>query len=141
MPIRELMPEIADGTQPGLALSFESQLKLRSLYEYVDSCRRALSGIQRDLTVAPADVRKATEELEKFCVEADSWGFSAIYEVALRLQMLLLNFGDRVQSDGFQETLQRGLSMLWSLLDQCERDFSWRLATAEMLDSLDEAIR
>ncbi len=133
--------------QPGVVLSFESQLKLRSLYGYVDSCRLALDEIHRDLSLDRSgpdvlmNLQGASERLERFCIEADSWGFNALYEIALGLQMLVLNLGIRVQSSGFRELLQRGLSMLAALLDQCERDFCWRLAIADMLESIDQAGR
>ena len=134
------------GIPPDVSLSIESQLKLRSLYDYIDFCRSTLDEIERDLLHvefgapdASRRLKKVAKKLSRFGVEADSWGFSALYEIALGLQMLLLNSGGRVQSDGIWEALQRGLKMLSALLEQCERDFCWRLATADTLDCLNRA--
>jgi hypothetical protein len=118
-------------------MSIESQLKLRSLYEYLDFCRQALDEIQRD--IVSRHLPQASERLEKFCVEADSWGFDALYEIALSLQVLLLNASGHIQGNGISEALRRGLEMLSALLEQCERDFCYRLATADTLDCINEA--
>jgi hypothetical protein len=132
------------GAVPPL-LSVDSQLKLRGLYEYLDLSRQTLDMIRRDLVLreSGADgferLHRASERLERFCVEADSWGFNALYEIALSLQMLLLNAGGRIRDNGFWEALQQGLGMLSALLEQCERDFRWRLATADTLDCLNKA--
>jgi hypothetical protein len=138
---------LKDAIQCGAELSLKSQLKMRGLYDYIDSCRLTLDEIQRDLSLGQSgpevlmNLQSASEKLERFCVEADSWGFNALFEIALGLKMLLLNLGNRSQSNGFQELLQRGVSMLSALLDQCERDFCWRLAIADMLESFDQAGR
>ncbi len=129
---------------PGAGLSLESQLNLRSLYEYIDSCRLALDEIQHELSLYDFDnnaasLQRVSERLGKFCVEADNWGFNATYEIALGLQMLLLNRGGSIHMDALWEMLQRGLRMLSALLEQCERDFCWRLAISDMLDCLNQA--
>jgi hypothetical protein len=134
-------PDIASG----IVLSIESRLRLRSLHQYVESCRQALDGLQRDLVLyessseGSAHLQRASERLEWFCIEADSWGFNALYEIAFSLQMLLLNSGGYAQSTGFWESLQRGLGMLSVLLEQCEQDFHWRLAIADTLDCINQA--
>ena len=147
-----LTPEAQDAREnllssirSGVVLSIESQLKLRALYEYLDSCQKLLEEIRRDLCLNAfeaeciVDLQRASERLERLCIDADSWGFSSLYEVALGLQMLLLNSGGRIQHVSFRETLRRGLAMLPPLLQQCERDFCWRLAVADLLDSFDQA--
>jgi hypothetical protein len=116
------------------------------LYQYLDSCRSALDEIERDLCLkgnseGSADLQRASERLRRFCEEADSWAFNTLYEIALGLQMLLLNSGSRIQSRNFWEALQRGLAVLTALLEQCERDFFWRLAIADTLDCLNQAAR
>ncbi len=132
---------------PGLMLSVESQLKLKELYQYVDICRTILGEIQADLSLYetnPEDaspLHRAAELLESFCFEADSWGFNSLYEVGLGLQMLLINPGNRVYSDAFWDTIDRGLALLSALLEQCEADFRWRLAIADMLDSINQVAR
>jgi hypothetical protein len=135
----EEMSAYGNRIQPGLALSLNSQLKLREFYEYLDSCRITLNLINEDLVLGRLE--PISEKLEHFCFEADTWGFNALYEVSLGLQMLLTNSSVRLQNEGFRETLHRGLGMLLSLLEQCERDFHWRLAIADMLDSFDQAAR
>ena len=128
-----------------MVFSIESQLKLRSLYQYVDFCKQTLEEIQRDLVLCESGpecsmhLKKASERLGKFCVEADSWDFGNLYQIAFGLQTLLLNAGGRAQSNRFWEALQRGLSMLSILLEQCERDFRLRLAAADTLDFIREA--
>jgi len=126
--------------QPGLVLSIESQLKLRALYDYLEVSRTTLDEIQTDLSMsesspdASLNLLKASRRLKNFCLDADSWGFDAVYEIGLGLQMLLFDSGSRVQSDVFWETFNRGMAMLSALLDRCESDFRWRLAIADMLD-------
>ena len=141
----------AAAIQPGVVLSFESQLKLRSLHQYIDDCRIALSEIRADLSLdgftaegavnRPFGFQRASERLGKLCMETDNWGFDALYEVALRLQMLLMNGSGRIRSGEFCEILHRGLTLLSALLDECERDFCFRLAASDLFDSLDEAAR
>jgi hypothetical protein len=129
----------------GVVLSIQSQMKLRTLYQYVDSCRETLDEIQQDLVLyeSGADglvhLQRASGRLGSFCIEADSWGFHALYEIAHRLQMLLMNAGGLVYSNGFWEALQKGLAMLSALLEQCERDFRLRLAAADTLDAINQA--
>jgi hypothetical protein len=129
----------------GLALSLESQIKLRALYEYVESCRETLKEIHTELSQFEANPaclqypKRASERLEAICIEADSWGFNALYEIALGLQVLLLDSTSRIPGVRFWEALNRGLAMLSALLEQCERDFHWRLAIAEVLDCFHQA--
>ena len=85
-------------------------------------------------------MRKASALLGQLCIEADSWGFSSLYEVGLGLQMRLLNSGDRMQALSNREPLNRGLKMLSALLEQCETDFRWRLAIADTLEHLSKAV-
>lgn len=128
----------------GYTLSVDSQLKLRELYDFVEVCRAVLAEVQRDVSLSESDpenaiwVQRASEKLERFCIEADSWGFNSLYEVGLGLQMLLIDSGNRVQSDAFWDTVHRGLVMLSALLEQCEIDFRWRLAIADMLDNISQ---
>jgi predicted HicB family RNase H-like nuclease len=58
-------------------ISIESQLKLRSLYEYLDFCRQTLDEIRQDISLP--HIQRVSEKLERFCVEADSWGFDSLY--------------------------------------------------------------
>ena len=131
----------------GSTLSVESQLKLRELFEYMEASRAVLNEIQTDLSFFesnPQDfstLQKASERLGKFCIEADSWGFNSLYEIGLGLQILLFNSSGHVQSHDFWDTLNRGLVMLSALLEQCETDFRWRLAIADMLDSINQISR
>jgi hypothetical protein len=132
-------------TQPERPLSLESQLKLRSLYEYIDNSRIILDEIQRILAVGTSgfatspNLNRAAEKLEVFCFEADSWGFDDIFDVAQGLKMLLLSSIDRTRTNGIRDALNRGLAMLLALLSQCESDFCWRLATADTLNCINQA--
>ena len=128
--------------QPGQVLSIESQLKLRELYEFIDTSRAALNDIRRVLSFFPSTsedsrtLQKISAQLGHFCTEADSWGFDALYQVGFRLQTALLNCSGRLHEDILWNTLNRALAMLITLLEQCEGDFRWRLAIADMHDSL-----
>ena len=130
--------------QSGQVPSIESQLKLRELYEFIDASRTALNDIRMGLSFFPStsvdscNLQKISAQLGHFCAEADSWGFDALYQVGLRLQMALLNCSGRLQEDILWNTLNRALAMLSTLLEQCESDIRWRLTIAEMLDSLDQ---
>ena len=125
------------GTRAEPTLSMESQLKLRELYVFVENCRTILSEIYEDLS--SLNLQRASERLEKLCTEADSWGFNSIYEVGQGLQILLLNSNGHAPTNNFREMLDRGLTMLSGLLDQCENDFRWRLATADTLDNFSQS--
>ncbi len=130
---------------PEAPLSTESQIKLRSLYEYVDFCRSTLGEIERDLLhleFGPDDLiqlQKIAERLASLGIEADSWGFDSLYEIAFSLQLLLLNAGGRIQSDQCWDALQRGFRMLDAIVERCERDFRWRVAITDTLDCLTRA--
>jgi hypothetical protein len=132
---------------PGPILSIESQLQLRALYEHVDACRMMLSNIRMDLSLLESNfgssryVRRASEHLGNLCIEADSWGFDSLYEIALNLQMLLLESGNREQDDDFREALKRGMMTLTGLVEKCENDFRWRLAVADTLNCIKSADR
>jgi hypothetical protein len=132
---------------PGFSLSVESQLKLREFYNYLDICRTILGEIQANIShfeTNPGDtstLQRASELLESFCFEADSWGFNSLYEIGLGLQMLLINPGNRIHTGDFWGTLNSGIALLSALLDQCETDFRWRLAIADMLDHINRVAR
>jgi len=124
--------------------NIEFQLKLKSLYAFLDSCHSVLGEIRRyffayESTADISALRKAADRLEGFCSEADSWGFEALFEVAKGIQLLLMNSENRTPSQSFNEALTRGLNMLSVLLHQCESDFQWRLAVADTLDCLSQA--
>ena len=131
--------------QAGIPLSLESQLELRALFDYVESCRKALRDIEKDLSLLetyPGSSlywKRAAERLESFCIESDSWGFDSLYEISLSLQLLLLESESRVRRADFWEALRRGLAVLSALLDQCENDFRRRLAIADTLDCINHA--
>lgn len=132
---------------PGPILSIESQLQLRGLYEFVDVCRTTLSNIRMDLSLLESHpgsatyIKRASEHLGNLCIEADSWGFDSLYEVALNLQMLLLESGREEQNDDFRKALKWGLMTLSGLVEKCESDFRWRLAVADTLDCIKSADR
>jgi hypothetical protein len=132
-------------SQPEPPLSFESQLKLRSLYEYIDNSKATLEEIRRILSAGvsglcdPPNLKRAAEKFAVFCFEADSWGFDDIFDVAQGLKMLLSNSIGRTRMDGVLDALNMGLAMLSALLSQCEVDFRWRLATADTLDCINQA--
>lgn len=132
---------------PGPILSVESQLQLRALYDYVDACRMTLSAIRMDLSLLESHpgsatyVKRASEHLANLCIEADSWGFGSLYEIALSMQMLLIDSGCQECDDDFWEALNRGLTALSGLVEKCDSDFRWRLAVADTLDCIKRADR
>lgn len=76
-------------------------------------CRTALKEI-RDFPpgCVPPGIRRASELLGEFCVEADSWGLSELYQLALQLQVLLFDFVDGVRRPDFGIRLDQGLAAL-----------------------------
>lgn len=132
--------------QTGLVLSMESQLRLRALYEFLDGCRLVLDAIRADLSLFDPQsgnlepLRRAARRLGGFSLEADSWGFDTIYEIASRLQILLMESGGR-PGGGFWNSVRAALDLLSRLLDQCESDYRRRLEVADMLECLDQAAR
>jgi len=123
-------------------LSVESQLKLRALYEYMETSRTALNDVRKNLSLlkmypeCSEYSKKACEQLGRLCAEADSWGFDPFYQISMNMQMLLLDSSQGYQQEAFWNALNRGWSMLWDLLEQCDSDFRWRLAVADTLDCL-----
>jgi hypothetical protein len=138
---------IAYQARTGLVLPIESQLQLRALYEYLDGCKATLNQIDADVSLyeshpgAPEFLQRAAGRLKGFCMDAESWGFDALYEIALRLQTLLLRSSSALVWDNHRYLLYKGLAMLSSLLGQCEHDFRRKLAVADMLETLDQAVR
>ena len=137
----EVMPdEKAERASLPSFVDVEFRLKLKSLYEFLDSCHMIVDQIQNDFSeyyANPANavyLKHAAERLGKLCIEADSWGFDAVYEVAHGVQMLLLNSSERSPDEDFREALTRGLNLLSALLQQCESDFQWRMAIADTLE-------
>ena len=130
----------------GLVLSMQSQLRLRALYEYIDGCRAALDAIRADLSLFDPrsgnlePLRRAARRLGNLSLEADGWGFDSVYELASRLQILLMEYGWRPGVD-FWGPVGGALDMLSILLDQCEGDYRRRLEVADLLDCLDQAAR
>jgi hypothetical protein len=128
----------------GFALSMESQLKLREFYGYQENSRTVLDAIRSELSSLESDpgsqayLKRVSDRLEEFCLEADSWGFNSLYEIASGLQMLLIDSSSRLHEDPYWRALYKGLALLSSLLDQCESDYRWTLAVAEMLDSFNQ---
>ena len=127
--------------------SVESQLRLRELYVYLETCRTNLKEIRRELSLFESgpdntkNLEKAAQRLGAFCIEADSWGFSALYEIGLSLQLLLLNSGGNTQRTKLREALNRGLETMSVLIEQCGSDFRRRLTVADTLDCINEAYR
>jgi hypothetical protein len=146
-PIADTRSEISGHSpffQAGQILSLESQLRLRGLYDYIDTSRIALDEIRKDLSLFisnaedTAGLRNVSEQLAAVCIEAEGWGFDALYRVGMSLQVLLLDYGHRIQEEVFWNTLTRGVSMMSSLLDQCENEFRSRLAVGDFLDSVNQ---
>jgi hypothetical protein len=129
-------------TQTGWLTSLESQQRLRSLFEYMDNSQKLLSEIQTLLLFSGSraeisvNMKRASDKLGAFCREADGWEFDDLSNVAKGLQVLLLKTSGRPRTGEFWEALHRGLTVLSALLTQCERDFCWKLATADTLDCL-----
>jgi hypothetical protein len=109
----------------------------------VDAGQAALKEIRAELCIFesnPDDFvrhKRASEQLCRFCREADTWGFDDLYRIALALQRLLLASRDRARGRPYWQAVFRGLEMLSALLQQCESDFQWGLAIDDMLDCLD----
>ncbi len=134
---------IADQARPASVLTIDSQLRLRALYEFIDAGRASLDGINADLSLhsgASECLRRSAERLKTLCIDADSWGFDALYEIAWRLQMLLLDCSRRPRGDDSRDVIQRAMGLLSSLLEQCESDFRRRLAVAEVLENMDQVL-
>jgi hypothetical protein len=128
---------------PVLTLSIESQIRMKALYEYVDACQTALDDIKTDFSLlepnpeCPASLR-ASERLQKFCIEADSWEFDSLCEISRALQLLVIESRGRVWGDDFWKALNGGLATLSALLEKCACEFRWRLAVADTLDRINQ---
>jgi hypothetical protein len=138
--------DLQSGNQAGIVqsqmhLSFESQLKLGALYEFIDSSRTTLGELQNGVSGTDdfMSLKASAARLEALCLEADSWGFDALYEVAHGLQRMIQSCNGNAD-ERFRDALHRGLTMLSALLEQCERDFVCRLATADTLECMNQAV-
>jgi hypothetical protein len=125
------------------AVSIESQLKLRSLYEFVDAGQATLKEIRAHLSLFKsnpgdsASLKRAFMQLNRLCIEVDSWGFDELYKVAHALQRLLMDSEHRTYGRPFWEAFFGGLDMLSALLEQCESNFRWGVAIDEQLACLE----
>jgi hypothetical protein len=126
----------------GLTLSFEAQRQQRSLREYIDYCHTVLDEIRQDLnhfemhSGNPAILSRAAKNLGRFCLDADSWGFNSLYDVALALQTILLKSGKGFWDNPSWEVIKKGLFILSTLVEQCETDIHRRSAVNETLECL-----
>jgi len=131
-----------ESTTSGIALSFESQIQRRSLREYVGLCRSILDEIRTNLNgfikdPQNSDIPSTTAaQLGRFCLEADSWGFHSLYDVAFLLQKTLLESDSHKRGNLFWEAVDKGLSLLSALVEQCEIDFRKNLAIDDTLLAL-----
>ena len=129
----------------GFALSFESQIQLREIREYVRRCRSILDELGDNFngfTHGPENtgfISKAAEHLGQICLDSDSWGFSSLYDIAFALQKTILESGDHEASSRFREAIHKSLALMSTLVEQCEIDFRRRLAIDYVLEGLDQA--
>jgi len=79
------------------------------------------------------------KQLGCFCLEADSWGFQSLYDVAFTLQTALIDSGSRDWNNGMREAFDRGLDTLSALVERCETDVRWDYALNETLERLRHA--
>ena len=131
-------------TQSEFPFSVPSQLELKPLREYQSHCLSILNDIHTDLTRLeidpgnPAILSKINAQLGHICQDADSWGFHSLCSLAMGLQEFLLRSGGRFGSTRLWIAVNQSLSMMSALVDQCEADFSRRLAVADVLHCLNE---
>lgn len=131
--------------RPGSALPFQFQKQLKSLREYVNECRSALNGIQKDFEHFkldpdnPSILSGMAKQLGRFSLEADSWGFQSLNELTLALQKVLLDSVGRDWNNGLSEAFEKGLDFLSALVERCETDFCWDYALNETLECLSRA--
>jgi hypothetical protein len=115
----------------GSILSFYTQKQLRVLREYADNCRTVLDEIREDLNRYEMDfgnsdlLYEAAKKLGRFCMDADSWGFDALYGIGLALQTMLLKSGEQVRDESWWRSVNNGLAMLSILVEKYETDIDW----------------
>jgi hypothetical protein len=123
----------------------EFQRRLKPLYEYLDSCDLTLGQIRNDLSEYKANpasgecLKRAAARLGEFCIDADSWGFDTIYDVAQGVQTLLLDSAEQFPAENLMDALNRGLNLLSVLLQRCEGDFQLKLAVGETIKYMKQA--
>lgn len=133
--------------RPGSALPFQLQLQLKSLREYVNDCRSTLNDIHNDFEHFKMDpdnpflLSGISKQLGRFCLEADSWEFHSLYNVAFALQMMILQYGGRNWSHRLCEAFDVGLDTLLDLIERCETDLRWEVALNETFECLSHAGR
>lgn len=120
-------------------------VQLRSLLQYIENSRAILNEIETDFSLSQAHsgdsiiLQRAAKRLAGFCMDADRWGFDTMYKIAFGLQELIEKSLARAKNNCFWETLNRGISLLSSMVNRCEYDYRQRLAVADVLDSFDRA--
>jgi hypothetical protein len=129
----------------GSALPFEFQLQLKPLRKYVNECRSVLNDVQINFEHLkmepdnPSILSGIAKLLGCFCLEADSWGFNSLYDIAQALQKFILENSGRDWNDPSWEAFEKGLGTLSILVERCETDFRCRLVIDETLDCLSQA--
>ncbi len=122
----------------------DSQLELRAFRESLDEWEAIISDIRsriNDLRKPQRDqqeLRRIAGKLGKICLEADAWGFDDLHHIGLRTQQLVsdLRLGTLPWDDRTLDHLQDALTMLSSILPQCEKEFRRRQSTSNMLHLL-----
>ena len=134
-----------DPAPSGSALPFEFQLQLKPLRKYVNECRSALDDIQINFEHFkmkpdnPSVLSRIAKQLGLFYMEADSWGFNSLYDVAQALQKFILENSGRDWNNRSWEAFRKGLDVLSILVQRCETDFRRRFVIDETLDCLKQA--
>jgi hypothetical protein len=124
-----------------------SELTLNSIHGYIDSCEQTLRGIRSGIALLNAQpddraiLRQITEKLGNICLSADAWGFEDPCRIAAKILRLLFDLdGGLLQwSVRLIKVLDEGLSLLSSLLRDCEDSYRREFAIADLLSSLSKA--
>lgn len=126
----------------GNTFSFESQVQIRSLREYVsqsreilDQIRTGVAGLEKNRE-NPEILLKITALLGRFHLEANSWGLHDLYDVAFALQKTLLESCGSEKYPSFWNAVYKGLAMMSTLLEQCESDLRRKFEIADVLERL-----
>ena len=117
------------------------QLELRTFRDSLNEWESIVSDIRsdvNDLRALPRDkqrLRRLAARLGKICLEADAWGFDDLQHIALRTQQLIsdLRVGALPWDHRTLDHLLDALTMLSSILPQCEKEFRRRQSTSNML--------
>jgi len=119
---------------------------LDSLRDFVRVSESAFSEVRSTVALLAGEVagnvevRQIAMRLGQFCADADSWGFDNLLPIASKIHLLVLDlyFGVRTWSEPVAQAIERSVSLLSSLVCDCEITSRHALEITDVLNELSQ---